>query len=79
MRDRRIPNNIGSLIALLQEIQAEYGDEVPVSVNLYSDRILALQSVCLDNDYDEVQVLFEADRDNSLEQTSEFMYYSQGK
>lgn len=79
MAKEKYENSIGNLIELLTEIKNKYGEDVPVSVNLYNDRVLALQSVCLDNDYGEVQVLFEADRDNSLEQTQEFMFYTQGE
>ena len=79
MAKPKYENNIGNLIELLTEIKDKYGSDVPVAVNLYHDRVLALQSVCLDNDMEEVQVLFEADRDNSLEQTQEFMFYAQAE
>jgi hypothetical protein len=79
MAKPKYENTIGNLIELLTEIKNKYGEDVPVSVNLYNDRVLALQSICLDNDMEEVQVLFEADRDNSLEQTQEFMFYTQGE
>ena len=78
MAKPKYENNIGNLIELLTEIKNKYGEDVPVAVNLYHDRILALQSICLDNDFG-VQVLFEADRDNSLELTQEFMFYTQGE
>ena len=79
MAKPKYENSIGNLIELLTEIKDKYGEDVPVSVNLYNDRVLALQSVCLDNDMEEVQVLFEADRDNRIEQTQEFMFYTQGE
>lgn len=78
MAKEKYENTIGNLIELLTEIKNKYGEDVPVSVNLYHDRVLALQSVCLDNDFG-VQVLFEADRDNSLEQGQEFMFYVQAE
>lgn len=79
MAKLKYTNSIGNLIELLTEIKDKYGEDIPVSVNLYNDRVLALQSVCLDNDMEEVQVLFEADRDNTLEQTQEFEFYTQGE
>ena len=79
MAKPKYENSIGNLIELLTEIKDKYGEDIPVSVNLYNDKVLALQSVCLDNDMEEVQVLFEADRDNRLEQTQEFMFYTQGE
>ena len=72
-------NTIGNLIKLLTEIKNKYGEDVPVSVNLYHDRVLALQSVCLDNDMEDVCLLFEADRDNPIEQIEEFIFYTQGE
>ena len=79
MAKPKYTNSIGNLIELLTEIKDKYGEDIPVSVNLYNDRVLALQSVCLDNDMEEVQVLFEADRNNRLEQGQEFMFYTQGE
>lgn len=79
MAKLKYTNSIGNLIELLTEIKDKYGEDIPVSVNLYNDRVLALQSICLDNDMEEVQVLFEADRDNTLEQTQEFEFYTQGE
>lgn len=79
MAKSKYTNSIGNLIELLTEIKDKYGEDIPVSVNLYNDRVLALQSICLDNDTEEVQVLFEADRDNTLEQTQEFEFYTQGE
>ena len=80
--DKRVANNLTDIIKLLQSIADAYPDmDIPVSVNLYGDRVLALQSICLDNN-DEgigIQVLFEADRDNYLEQTEEFQFYTQGR
>lgn len=78
MAKSKYENSIGNLIDLLTEIKDKYGEDIPISINLYHDRVLALQSVCLDNDFG-VQVLFEADRDNSLEQTQEFMFYTQAE
>lgn len=78
MAKEKYENSIGNLIDLLTEIKDKYGEDVPVSVNLYHDRVLALQSVCLDNNF-EVQVLFEADRDDRMEQTQEFMFYTQAE
>lgn len=80
--DRRVHNDIRDIISLLQEIADKYPeDEIPVSVNLYNDRVLALQSITLDNDDTGlgIQLFFEADRDNRLEQTEEFMFYTQGE
>lgn len=79
MAKSKYTNSIGNLIELLTEIKNKYGEDIPVSVNLYNENVLALQSVCLDNDMEEVQVLFEADRDNRIEQTQEFEFYTQGK
>lgn len=79
MAKSKYTNSIGNLIELLTEIKDKYGEDIPVSVNLYHENVLALQSVCLDNDMEEVQVLFEADRDNTLEQTQEFEFYTQGE
>lgn len=80
--DKRVANNLTDIIKLLQSIADAYPDmDIPVSVNLYGDRVLALQSICLDNN-DEgigIQVLFEADRDSYLEQTEEFQFYTQGR
>lgn len=80
MQDKRILNRLEDIITLLQDIADKYED-VPVSVNLYNDRVLALQSICLDNNDTGlgVQLLFEADRDNRLEQTEEFMFYTLGE
>lgn len=79
MAELKYTNNIGNLIELLTEIKDKYGEDIPVSINLYHENVLALQSVCLDNDTEEVQVLFEADRDNTLEQTQEFEFFTQGE
>lgn len=80
MQDKRISNRLEDIITLLQDIADKYED-VPVSVNLYNDRVLALQSICLDNNDTGlgVQLFFEADRDNRLEQTEEFMFYTLGE
>ena len=57
MAKPKYENTIGNLIELLTEIKNKYGEDVPVSVNLYNDRVLALQSVCLDNDMEESEIL----------------------
>lgn len=70
-------NTIGNLIELLSQISKHYGNDIPVSINLYHDRILALQSICLDNADNDVQLFFEADLEDRAEQKKDFEVYSQ--
>ena len=71
-------NSLGNLIEVLTQIAETYGTEIPVSVNLYHDRVLALQSICYDDTDDTCpQILFEADLEDRAEQKSEFDVYSQ--
>ncbi len=71
-------NSLGNLIELLYQLSQEYGDEIPVSINLYHDRVLALKSVCFDDTDDSCpQILFEADLEDRSEQDKSFNFYSQ--
>lgn len=71
-------NSLGNLIELLYQLSQQYGDEIPVSINLYHDRVLALKSVCFDDTDDSCpQILFEADLEDRSEQDKSFNFYSQ--
>ena len=71
-------NSLGNLVELLYQLSQQYGDEIPVSINLYHDRVLALKSVCYDDTDDTCpQILFEADLEDRSEQDKEFTFYSQ--
>ena len=77
---RTIPNTVSSLIQYLQEIEEQYKDkEIPIAINLYHDRVLALQSICLDNDDVDngVQLLFEADLESRAEMSDKIEVYAQ--
>lgn len=75
----RLPNNLNNLIAVLEEIRDKYGNNVPVSINLFHDRNLGLQSICVDNSDSEVQILFEADYEDKAECLKEFDVYTTGE
>ena len=71
-------NSLGNLVEVLYQLSQQYGDEIPVSINLYHDRVLALKSVCYDDTDDTCpQILFEADLEDRSEQDKEFTFYSQ--
>ena len=71
-------NNLGNLIEVLTQIKEIYGENIPISINLYHDRVLALQSICYDDTEDTCpQILFEADLEDRVEQRTEFTVYSQ--
>ena len=76
----KITNNLEDLIEYLQEIQAKYKQhKIPVAINLYSDRILALKSICLDNDDISLglQLFFEADMEDRAEMSDTIQVYEQ--
>lgn len=75
----RLPNNLNNLIAVLEEIRDKYGNNVPVSINLFHDRVLGLQSICVDNSDNEVQIFFEADYEDRAECLKEFEVYTIGE
>ena len=66
-------NDLGNLIEVLYQISQHYGDDIPVSVNLYHDRKLALQSISLDTTDNELELLIEADLEDNRETSNEFM------
>lgn len=71
-------NSLGNLVEVLYQLSQQYGDEIPVSINLYHDRVLALKSICYDDTDDTCpQILFEADLEDRSEQDKEFTFYSQ--
>ena len=75
-----IYNNLKNLIMVLKTIDHMYeGVEIPLAVNLYGDRVLALQSICIDDsDPSEVpQILFEADHEDRREMSKSIRIYSQ--
>ena len=74
----KLPNNLNNLIEILKEIKDKYGDKIPVSINLFHDRILGLQSICIDNSDDEVQIFFEADYEDKAECLKDFEVYTTG-
>ena len=70
-------NSLGNLIEALNKVALYYGYDIPVSVNLIGDRVLALKSVCLDDSFgQDLQVFFEADLTDRAEQSAEFNVYS---
>ena len=70
-------NNLGNLIEALYQISQHYGDDIPISINLLGDRVLALKSVCLDDSFgQDLQIFFEADLTDRAEQSAEFNVYS---
>lgn len=70
-------NSLRNLIEALYQVAQHYGDDIPVSVNLIGDRVLALKSVCLDDSFgQELQLFFEADLTDRAEQNAEFYVYS---
>ena len=60
-------NSLGNLIEALQQIREQLGDEVPVSINLWHDRKLALQDIYVDTTDNIPEVLFEADLEDNSE------------
>lgn len=71
-------NTVENLIIALQKIKDVYGENIPVSINLISDRNLALKSICLDNSDEEyMQIYFEADLEDKAEMSSDIKVYSQ--
>ena len=74
-----LPNSIKNLKYILSTIEKCYGENVPIGVNLMGDRMLALQSVCIDDSdpTDVPIVLFEADYEDRKETAKEFSVYSQ--
>ena len=72
-------NNLDNLIKVLEEVRDKYGNNVPVSINLFHDRVLGLQSICVDNSDSEVQIFFEADYEDRAECLKEFEVYTTGE
>lgn len=71
-------NNIKEVIKVLQKVQAKYGDNVNVAINVCgNDTVSDLSSICIDNDMDEIQVLFETDLEQQSSNT--ILIYSQGE
>ena len=59
-------NNISNLIRVLKELEQTYG-EIPISINLINDRVLAVKNVYFDNSDGNPQLLFEADLEDRSE------------
>lgn len=76
-----IDNNLKSLIMVLQAVQYLYKDkhDIPLAINLYGGRTLALKSICIDDsDPSEVPtILFEADLEEKAESLPTINIYSQ--
>ena len=72
-------NNLDNLIKVLEEVRDKYGNNVPVSINLFHDRVLGLQSICVDNSDSEVPIFFEAEYEVRAECLKEFEVYTTGE
>ena len=59
-------NNISNLIRVLKELEQTYG-EIPISINLINDRVLAVKNIYFDNSDGNPQLLFEADLEDRSE------------
>ena len=75
----RLPNNLNNLIEVLKDVQKKYGNQVPISINLFHDRVLGIQSICVDNSDSEVQIFFEADYEDRTECLKDFEVYTTGE
>ena len=72
-------NNLDNLIKVLEEIRNKYNGNVPVSINLFHDRVLGVQSICVDNSDEDVQILIEGDLDDKAECLKDFEVYTTGE
>lgn len=72
-------NNLDNLIKVLEEIRDKYNGNVPVSINLFHDRVLGVQSICVDNSDTDVQILIEGDLDDKAECLKDFEVYTTGE
>lgn len=74
-----LPNNVNNLIEVLKNVQKKYGNQVPISINLFHDRVLGIQSICIDNSDGDVQILIEGDLEDKAECLKEFEVYTTGE
>ena len=74
-----LPNNVNNLIEVLKDVQKKYGNQVPISINLFHDRVLGIQSICIDNSDGDVQILIEGDLDDKAECLKDFEVYTTGE
>ena len=72
-------NNLDNLIKVLEEIRDKYNGNVPISINLFHDRVLGVQSICVDNSDEDVQILIEGDLDDKAECLKDFEVYTTGE
>lgn len=74
-----LPNNVNNLIEVLKDVQKKYGNQVPISINLFNDRVLGIQSICIDNSDGDVQILIEGDLEDKAECLKDFEVYTTGE
>ena len=74
----RYENNLDNLIKVLEEIRDKYNGNVPIAINLFHDRVLGVQSICVDNSDTDVQILIEGDLDDKAECLKDFEVYTTG-
>lgn len=74
-----LPNNVNNLIEVLKDVQKKYGNQVPISINLFHDRVLGIQSICIDNSDGDVQILIEGDLEDKAECLKDFEVYTTGE
>ena len=72
-------NNLDNLIKVLEEVRDKYNGNVPVSINLFHDRVLGVQSICVDNSDEDVQILIEGDLEDRAECLKDFEVYTTGE
>ena len=72
-------NNLDNLIKVLEEIRDKYNGKIPISINLFHDRVLGVQSICVDNSDEDVQILIEGDLDDKAECLKDFEVYTTGE
>ena len=74
-------NNVDNLIKVLTRIKEKCGGHTPLQINLYSDKMIPLSSICLDNDMgnEESIVYIEGDYETESSFKGTFTFYTQGK
>lgn len=80
----KMRNSVGELIRILGVIRDKYGEDIeniPITINLYGEREVPLQAICLDNS-DEclgMELFFEANREDKTEYKQVVPFYTTGK
>ena len=72
---------IDGLIECLTDIKEKCGGDTPLQINLYSDKMIPLSSICLDNDMgnEESIIYIEGDYETESSFKGTFTFYTQGE